>query len=314
MASYIMPSRADSDEWIGNLQCYGIDFRDLQSLELFCDWVKNRHSRLDAVVNNACQTIRRPAQYYSHLMNAECTPLAELSPKERGLLQGNEEFRSKIGVRYLEVQQDSLLPGVSGAGSARGKASIQTIEELEEGVSAAPSTTEASQRDVVSGAAGGAAAGADGGQECNKTAVRARGEGGNKGLQDAQVELGVGSGSAKEPGVSVVNADSLGQGSTLRVGTAAEMSQRHVLQEDAHRCTEAFPSRAGGGAVLDINEQQLDLRTNNSWMLKLHEVMFAFANALQRCRFSLGRHGCKTLESGMPNDAYLYARLLIPVH
>jgi hypothetical protein len=33
-----------------------------------CDLVCERYGRLDAIVNNACQTIRRPPLFYQHLL------------------------------------------------------------------------------------------------------------------------------------------------------------------------------------------------------------------------------------------------------
>ena len=56
-------------------------------------------------------------------------------------------------------------------------------------------------------------------------------------------------------------------------GAAAEMSQLVVLPEDAGTRPDLFPQRAdGGGALVDVNAQQVDLRRHNSWMLKLHEA------------------------------------------
>ena len=50
------------------------------------------------------------------------------------------------------------------------------------------------------------------------------------------------------------------------------MSQLAVVEEDVGRDAAAFPAGPAGGAVLDVNEQQLDLRTKNSWMLRLADV------------------------------------------
>ena len=50
---------------------YGLDLRDMAGLEAFVAHMEQRYERLDVLVNNATQTIRRPAAYYSHLMPAE---------------------------------------------------------------------------------------------------------------------------------------------------------------------------------------------------------------------------------------------------
>ena len=52
----------------------GCDFRDLAALEVFCTHLLTTLPRLDGIVNNACQTIRRPPQYFAHLMAGERQP------------------------------------------------------------------------------------------------------------------------------------------------------------------------------------------------------------------------------------------------
>ena len=53
------------------LQIHAVDLRDIPALEGFCDFLKATLTRLDIIINNACQTVRRPASYYSHLLPAE---------------------------------------------------------------------------------------------------------------------------------------------------------------------------------------------------------------------------------------------------
>ena len=61
----------DWAELSGRLQIYGLDMRNLTSVEEFCEWVGQTYERLDVIINNACQTVRRPAAYYKHLMEGE---------------------------------------------------------------------------------------------------------------------------------------------------------------------------------------------------------------------------------------------------
>jgi NAD(P)-dependent dehydrogenase (short-subunit alcohol dehydrogenase family) len=42
-------------------------------LEAFCLFVEQTYDRLDVLINNACQTVRRPPAYYSHLVEREET-------------------------------------------------------------------------------------------------------------------------------------------------------------------------------------------------------------------------------------------------
>ena len=80
---------ADSESWRGRLRCYGLDLRDLASLERFCAHLITRGQRLDGVINNAAQTIRRPAAYYSHLLPLEMEP-GSWSSDVRALLADND--------------------------------------------------------------------------------------------------------------------------------------------------------------------------------------------------------------------------------
>ena len=61
----------DASEWTHRLFIYGLDFRDISSLEFFCAHITSTFRRLDGIINNAAQTIRRPPAYYAHLMDAE---------------------------------------------------------------------------------------------------------------------------------------------------------------------------------------------------------------------------------------------------
>ena len=49
----------------------GLDFRNLTELTRFCEHVVATYPRLDILINNAAQTVRRPPQYYSCLIALE---------------------------------------------------------------------------------------------------------------------------------------------------------------------------------------------------------------------------------------------------
>jgi NAD(P)-dependent dehydrogenase (short-subunit alcohol dehydrogenase family) len=61
--------------FLDRLRIYGLDLRHTPSVERFCDDVLASEERLDFIVNNACQTVRRPPQYYAHLMQRETQKL-----------------------------------------------------------------------------------------------------------------------------------------------------------------------------------------------------------------------------------------------
>jgi NAD(P)-dependent dehydrogenase (short-subunit alcohol dehydrogenase family) len=53
------------------LEIFGLDLRHTPSVEAFCKEIAATHSRLDFIINNACQTVRRPPEFYAHMMEGE---------------------------------------------------------------------------------------------------------------------------------------------------------------------------------------------------------------------------------------------------
>jgi len=64
----------DFREWGDRLAIYGIDLRHTPSVETLCRELLDRRDRLDFIINNACQTVRRPVGFYDHLMDGETAP------------------------------------------------------------------------------------------------------------------------------------------------------------------------------------------------------------------------------------------------
>ena len=61
----------DAGDWLDRLTVVAMDLRDLPGLERLCAHLSSALPRLDIIVNNACQTVRRPPAYYRHLLEAE---------------------------------------------------------------------------------------------------------------------------------------------------------------------------------------------------------------------------------------------------
>ncbi len=61
----------DFDQWGGRLHIYGLDLRHTPSVEIFCRHIEHTYARLDILINNAAQTVRRPPGFYAHLMPSE---------------------------------------------------------------------------------------------------------------------------------------------------------------------------------------------------------------------------------------------------
>ena len=86
----------DFGTWGGKLHVYGLDLRHSPSVELFCSLIEQRFSRLDHLINNAAQTVRRPPGFYGHLMDLETRPFDSLPSDVQGLLQGHQDLRLKL--------------------------------------------------------------------------------------------------------------------------------------------------------------------------------------------------------------------------
>ncbi|MBK9032606.1 MAG: SDR family oxidoreductase [Myxococcales bacterium] len=65
---------------------YGCDLRHTPSVEALCAHVRATWSRLDVLINNACQTVRRPSGFYDHLLTGEAVGPDQVGPRERAML------------------------------------------------------------------------------------------------------------------------------------------------------------------------------------------------------------------------------------
>jgi len=61
----------DCDKWIDHLEIYQVDFLRFHEVEKFVQDIKSKYKRLDYLINNAAQTIRRPPAFYKHIQKAE---------------------------------------------------------------------------------------------------------------------------------------------------------------------------------------------------------------------------------------------------
>jgi NAD(P)-dependent dehydrogenase (short-subunit alcohol dehydrogenase family) len=61
----------DSADWRERLHIYGLDLRHTPSVEAFAVHINEEFQRLDFLIHNACQTVRRPPAYSAHLMESE---------------------------------------------------------------------------------------------------------------------------------------------------------------------------------------------------------------------------------------------------
>jgi len=77
---------ADFAEWCDRLQVYELDLRYIAGVERFAEHLVCCYPRIDIIINNAAQTIRRPPEFYQHLMDFESLPLEALPAEIQPLL------------------------------------------------------------------------------------------------------------------------------------------------------------------------------------------------------------------------------------
>jgi NAD(P)-dependent dehydrogenase (short-subunit alcohol dehydrogenase family) len=87
---------ADFKEWGERLHIYGLDLRHTPSVEIFCNFINQKYERLDILINNAAQTVRRPPGFYAHLMENENIKFQDLPAKSRLLLGPFQECKKKL--------------------------------------------------------------------------------------------------------------------------------------------------------------------------------------------------------------------------
>ena len=83
----------DFKDWGHRLEIFGLDLRHTPSVEAFCKHLLATRPRLDFIINNACQTVRRPPDFYEHMMARENGSLHDLPPEAAKLLGAYEGLR-----------------------------------------------------------------------------------------------------------------------------------------------------------------------------------------------------------------------------
>ena len=207
----------DSCDWWNRLHVYGLDFRNISVLEKFCHFVNYTYARLDAIVNNACQTVRRPPAYYTHMMESERKPWQELSQKASTMLT---PYRSFLG--HLTHNENAEVRPQESSG-ASGAEFHQDND---------PQSSPLRKSDPTSSL-----------------------------VTSAGMNV-----LTNKHGVTLPSQLSIASGQFF---SSAEESQLALLSSDTDHSKDSqnFPK-----GFKDVNGSQVDLRRENSWTLRLHQV------------------------------------------
>ncbi|MFM2152340.1 MAG: hypothetical protein RL199_775 [Pseudomonadota bacterium] len=108
----------DFESFRDRLQVYGLDLRHSPSVELFARSLCERETHLDVIINNACQTVRRPSGFYEHLLAHEEAAPAALPAHERAVVADYLELKAALQKGALGVGAGEGLMVMGGAPGA----------------------------------------------------------------------------------------------------------------------------------------------------------------------------------------------------
>ena len=102
----------DFSKWGHRLKIHGLDLRHIPSVEIFCNFIEQQYDRLDILINNAAQTVRRPAGFYQHLMKNEEMTVEALPKSAKQVLADHLYCLNELNVlgKNTSSQQNNTLP------------------------------------------------------------------------------------------------------------------------------------------------------------------------------------------------------------
>jgi len=116
----------DFADWGHRLQIFGLDLRHTPSVEAFCRHLLATRTRLDFIVNNACQTVRRPPDFYQHMLERETAAFDDMPAQARGLLGAYEGLRGY----HLLPEGDAASAAANGtAGPSAAQTDAASVQE-----------------------------------------------------------------------------------------------------------------------------------------------------------------------------------------
>ena len=100
----------DFADWGHRLKIHGLDLRHIPSVEIFCNYIEQKYQRLDILINNAAQTVRRPSGFYSHLMANETQPIQSLPTAVQNLLGDHDACIRNLSALNHTTSSNENLP------------------------------------------------------------------------------------------------------------------------------------------------------------------------------------------------------------
>ncbi|MEO0531811.1 MAG: SDR family NAD(P)-dependent oxidoreductase [Planctomycetota bacterium] len=120
----------DSAEWRDRLTLQGIDLRHTPSVESLADHLLETLPRLDFLLNNACQTVRRPPGFYSHLMEGERRLADALPAAAKPLLESYDERQVRPAATTSDALTDAMAIDSIAAALVAGGARAAELSQI----------------------------------------------------------------------------------------------------------------------------------------------------------------------------------------
>ncbi len=130
----------DFHAFADRLSIHGLDLRHAPSVELFARYLCDTEPRLDYLLNNACQTVRRPPGFYAHLLDGEARA-GEVPGTLAALLAGHAALCAELGGEAPDAAAllaPASLPGVGIRAAARLSQQRYLDEDFSSGLAAFP--------------------------------------------------------------------------------------------------------------------------------------------------------------------------------
>ncbi|MEO7432399.1 MAG: SDR family oxidoreductase [Dokdonella sp.] len=115
----------DFGDWADRLEIFGLDLRHTPSVEAFCHELVSTRDRLDFIVNNACQTVRRPPAFYEHMMEGETAATHDVPEHLQKLLGRYEGLR-----RYDMLPESGAIASLASGIANEGLPGLTRAAEL----------------------------------------------------------------------------------------------------------------------------------------------------------------------------------------
>jgi len=117
----------DYSKWGDRLKIHGLDLRHIPSVEIFCNYIEQQYNRLDILINNAAQTVRRPAGFFHHLMEKEEITFEALPKSAKDLLSNHFDCLQELKTltsgasnnKNMPVTWHGVEPGIGLRASAK---------------------------------------------------------------------------------------------------------------------------------------------------------------------------------------------------